>query len=483
MKALRTYQADAIAKLRQSLVSGKKRPVLQIATGGGKTLVAAAIVNMALEKNKRVIFTVPAISLIDQTVSAFWEQGIDDIGVMQSNHPMTNYDAMVQVCSIQTLIRRFPPSANLVIIDECHVGFDFIDKWKAEWATVPFIGLSATPWARGMSKKWDDLIVAATMKDLTAAGYLTNLRIFAPSHPDLSGVKTIAGDYHEGQLADAMEKNGLTADIVTTWLKSGENRQTICFAVNRVHASHLQTEFAKYGIKSGYVDANTEAPERALLAEKFKGGEVKVVCNVGVLTTGIDWDVRCIIMARPTKSEMLFVQCIGRGTRLADGKSDCIVLDHADNCLRLGFPDDIHHSALYGGKKDKVAGEKKEKEEPLPKECLSCKFLKPAKVYKCPNCGFEPEKKCDIEVEDGELSEVKGKKTHTMEFKENFYREVLWYALMNNKNEKMAVALYKKRFGVFPKGINRASKPATEETLNYIKSSQIAYAKRTVKHG
>ena len=87
----------------------------------------------------------------------------------------------------------------------------------------------------------------------------------------------------------------------------------MCFAVNRVHANHLQQKFLAAGVQAGYVDAYTDRDERREIARQFHAGEIKVVCNVGVLTTGIDWDVRCIILARPTKSEMLFVQMIGRG--------------------------------------------------------------------------------------------------------------------------------------------------------------------------
>jgi DNA repair protein RadD len=122
-----------------------------------------------------------------------------------------------------------------------------------------------------------------------------------------------------------MDKDALVADVVDTWLQRAEGRPTFCFAVNRVHANHLQQKFLAAGVQAGYVDAYTDKDERREVARQFHAGEIKVVCNVGVLTTGIDWDVRCIILARPTKSEMLFVQMIGRGLRTADGKNDCLI--------------------------------------------------------------------------------------------------------------------------------------------------------------
>ncbi len=232
---LHPHQALALTRLRASLLAGKKRPMLQAPTGAGKTLLAAAIVDGALEKGKRVLFTVPLLSLVDQTVEAFARQGIDAVGVMQGYHPQTDGTQPVQIASLQTLRRRRIPEADLVIIDEAHRWFTFMEAWLAspEWQRVPFIGLSATPWGSGLGKHFDDLIVAATTAELIDNGFLAPFRVFAPSHPDLAGVRTVAGDYHEGQLSEAMSKPMLVADVVGTWLRLGDNRPTLCFAVDR----------------------------------------------------------------------------------------------------------------------------------------------------------------------------------------------------------------------------------------------------------
>ena len=209
MAELRDYQDTAIFKLRQSLGAGKKRPVVQMPTGAGKTVVAAEIINMALAKGKKVMFCVSSLSLIDQTVERFRENGIYDVGVIQAMHELTNFYADVQVASVQTLMRRkIIQKVDLVIIDECHVQFKFYAKWTQMdyWKDIPFIGLTATPWAKSMGKLWDDLIVGTTMTDLIEQGHLSKFKVFAPSHPDLTGVKTVAGDYDIGQLGDAMDK-------------------------------------------------------------------------------------------------------------------------------------------------------------------------------------------------------------------------------------------------------------------------------------
>lgn len=145
---------------------------------------------------------VPALSLIDYTVAAFEAEDIHAIGVMQGIHERTDRDQPVQVCSVQTLARRKRPKVDLVLVDEANQLHREIFRWMRDCPNIPFVGLSATPWTRGLGKYYDDLIVAATAADLIRDGFLACFKTFAPSEPDRAGVKTIAGDFHEGELAD-----------------------------------------------------------------------------------------------------------------------------------------------------------------------------------------------------------------------------------------------------------------------------------------
>jgi len=481
MRELRPHQSQAIDMLRRSLGSGKRRPVLQAATGFGKTLLAAAIVEGALRKSKRVLFTVPAISLVDQTVRAFVAEGLTDIGVIQGRHEMTDWSKPVQVASIQTLMRRGTPRADLVINDECHRLFDFMGSWMADpaWSSVPFVGLSATPWTRGLGKFYDDLLIAATTTDLIRDRFLSPFRVFAPSHPDLSAVRTVAGDYHEGDLGDTMNTPPLVSDIVENWLAHGQSRPTFCFAVDRAHARHLTERFEADGVPAAYIDAYTDRGERDEIGDRFRRGRVKVVCNVGCLTTGIDWDVRAIILARPTKSEILFVQMIGRGLRTAPGKADLVVFDHSDTHARLGFVTDIHHETLDDGRERQKA---KPRIEPLPKECPSCRFLRPPKMSKCPACGFAAQRQCDVEVEDGELVEfgagsaVKAKADRAE--KQRWYSMLLKITSDRGRKPGWCAHQFKEKFGVWPRGLAEVPAEPSIDVLSFVKSRQIAFAKR-----
>jgi superfamily II DNA or RNA helicase len=450
----------------------------------------AHMVSGALEKRKRVAVVVPLLNLIDQTFERFVDNGIDagDMGVMQGNHPWSRPAAPVQICSVQTIASRGFPEADFVVVDEVHMRFKTIEDWiKAEPQKI-FVGLSATPWSRGLGEIWDDLIIPTSTKELIAQGLLSRFRVFCPSRPDLTGIKIIAGDYHEGQLSERMSDAKLVGDIVETWLAKADRRPTLVFAVDRAHAATLHERFEAAGVASAYVDAHTPREDRSELAKQFHKGAIEVICSVGTMTTGVDLDVRCIILARPTRSDMLFVQQIGRGLRTAPGKDHLLILDHSDTHLRLGMVTDISHQALLNGREAKV--EPIEKKVPLPKECTQCACLVPAESPECPNCGHKPKRKC-VEAAPGELVELdvarKTKKAArrrnremTLHEKADFFGELRGYARHHGFKEGWAANKYRERFSVWPNHPNvryAPVAPCSMETASWIKSSQIAWIK------
>jgi len=493
LRPLRSHQERALEAVRASLAAGKHRPMLQAPTGFGKTLTAAHIIQRALDKGKRVAFTVPAISLIDQTVAAFEAEGIHCIGVMQGIHERTDRDQPVQVCSVQTIARRKRPDVDLVIVDEAHQLHREIFRWMKDSPAVRFIGLSATPWTRGLGKYYDDLIVASTTADLIRDGYLSPFVAFAPSEPDLARVRTVAGDFHEGELAEAMDKAVVTGDIVETWLKRGEGRSTFCFCVNRRHAQHVAERFVEAGVAAEYMDGATSREEREATFSRFRSGETRIICNVGVLTTGVDLDVRCIIDAKPTKSRILFVQTIGRGLRTADGKDHLLILDHAGNHLRLGLVTDIGQDYLDDGQDRQNANpHRRERTEPLPKLCEGCKVVIPRAAKECPSCGSPIHARTQIEAIDGELVELGSRRTGTsapsIADKITFFGELRGHAQIRGYNDGWASHKYRERFGVWPNDPRvRCARPTPPslKTERWIISRRIAFekAKERVAHG
>ena len=490
MRELWPHQVEAFHALRQTVAQGVTRIVLSSPTGSGKTRLAAAIIDSALQKGKRVTFVVSNLSLIQQTMEAFYKEGIRDMGVIQGDHAMQDWSRPVQIASIQTLAsRKVCPRSDLVIMDEIHVLYDFAKKWikDPDWQKVPFIGLSATPGTRGLGKYFDTLLTVSTTAKLIEEGYLSKFRVFATGHPDLSGVKTVAGDYHEGELSQVMQSGGLTADIVQTWKQKWGKGKTLCFAVDCAHAQNIQERFQFAGIRCGYQDGRTPEAERREIKKKFHSGELEVVSNVGTLTTGTDWNVHCLILARPTKSEMLYQQIIGRCLRTAPDKDYALILDHSDTTRRLGFVTDIDWSELDDGKPNKKAEVKKK--EPLPKECEKCTYLMPRALKICPSCGNEMKITSSIWEQDGELVELTGSKKAkakkgkewTMAEKGQFFSELKALGKQHGYKDGWAANQYRERIKAWPDWTIKDIAPAkiiSPNTALWVRSRRIAYSKR-----
>lgn len=481
---LHPHQADALDQLRCSLRAGSRRPVLQAPTGFGKTVVAAHIVHGVRQRGKRIAFCVPTLGLVDQTFERFVANGIPagDMGVIQADHPWRRPAAPVQIATAQTLNRRTFPEVDVVVVDECHVRFDVYERWMQACPQVTFVGLSATPWSKGLGQQYDDLIQSISLADLIERGYLSPFRVFAPSKPDLKGVRTVAGDYHEGDLAERCNKAELVADIVKTWLDKAEGRPTLCFATGRDHARALHDRFEAHGVPVAYVDANTPRDEREEIGRQLGTGAIKVACNIGTLTTGIDWDVRCLILARPTKSKILYCQIIGRALRTADGKVDALILDHSDTTERLGFVTDIHVDELDDGTKPKQA-EAVAKEAPLPRCCPSCAALMPAASKTCSECGHGFVKPAIMGEAQGELVEVAPRKRDTVkeglvkQGKQSIYSQLLDIRQSRGRKPGWVANTYRDIFGVWPRGLMDAPIPASMELVSYCRHKDIRFAK------
>ena len=498
MVTLREHQQKASDELEAELDFFERRIVIQAPTGWGKTAFAAEKILRDLDSSKRTIFAAPALSLIDQTVERFYEYGIRDVGVLQANHPMTAPHRPVQVCSVQTLARRAIPMVDTVFIDEAHMQYDFVYKWmnKPAWKDVPFIGLTATPWARGMGKHWNKLLIAGRLGEMVEGGWLKPLRYLAPIEIDTAGVRMVAGDYHEGELSTASRKTTILADTVKQWLEHANGRSTIAFCVDRAHAMDMQQRFLMCGVQCEYIDANTTAEERTEIGKKMERGDAKVCVSVGCLIAGLDWTfVNCILFARKTKSKMLWVQGIGRGLRLHPGQEDCLLLDCAGN-QSLGHPYDIHYNSLDDGTKaDKAEREKADRETQEPKKCAKCGAMRQPRIRACPACGFMPAPPPSVSEQDGELREVMRTgiaantpqkikdKLHRLEDMQEWYSSLLAIRDQRQYKEGWAGVQFKEKFGDWPNsfGLHNASLdcPApnvsswvTHRTIKYIKSAQ-----------
>jgi hypothetical protein len=379
--------------------------------------------------------------------------------------------------------------AEGVLVHNCHALHKFHADWlmHPDWQNVPFIGLSATPYTKGLGRYFHSLLIAATTKELIDKGLLSPFTVYACPKADLKDVKVVAGDYVKDQLSSAMQNGTLTADIVKTWQERWGKDKTLVFAVDRAHAETLHFRFIDAGVRSAYQDANTSSADRHEIERGFHDGRYQVVCNIGTLTQGVDWDVRCLVLARPTRSESLYVQILGRALRTAPGKDRALILDHSDTTQELGLVTDIHHDHLDSGKKQTAREIAEKPRKPLPRACPQCASIQPRLNRVCQQCGFKLPLMSGVTERDGILVEfVPGKVTkgvkreYTYLEKMRFFAELRGFADEHDKSFKWVLANYRHKFNGWPdrswENCVTAIEPSFELT-SWIKSRQIAWAK------
>lgn len=491
------HQVEALEGLRQSLARGHSRVMLQAPTAFGKTILAAAIVERAREKGNTVGFIAPFTVLIDQTYDKFVREGVTEVGVMQADHELTDERQPVQVISVDTLRSRVQrqhrkdrkededapvpyPDFDVVIIDEAHRNSKFIRQWMADKPEQIFVGLSATPWSRGLGNIYTDLVRPVTMDKLIDDGFLSSFRVYAPKAVDLKGVKVSStGEYDTKELSKLMSDDGLVGEIVETWQKLGNDEPTLVFAVDRLHAQSISQRFEAANISCGYVDGFTKFEDRRDILRKFRTGDIKIIVNVGVYTTGMDEDVRCIVLARPVRSAILHVQIIGRGLRTAEGKSHCLILDLAGNHHRLGFATECGLDKMDTTDRGYVEARAGGKSEPKP--CSKCGTLRlpTQKSLACLECGHVPDPQSSLTEKKGELVELTFEQRRAqIREQQRFYSGLVYLGIQRGYKPGWAANAYKKRYGSWPpKYLDREPGPVTEDVKKFDTYLRIKYMK------
>ena len=486
---LRPYQENLVNGCRTALATAR-RIIAYLPTGAGKTLVSTSIIEMAMAKGKRVAFICNRLQLIEQTSAVFDSLGIEH-GVLQGSNTR-NTGAQVLVCSIQTIAKIPMPDVDLIIIDECH-GVAGTKAYQDVMRGKMVIGLTATTYQAGLGRHHPELggalfetvVVGADMREMIDAGYLVDADVWAPADPDLSTVKVVAGDYQESQLGEVMNDSGLVGDIVSHWFKIANNTRTMVFAVNIAHSRHICQQFQEAGVAAVHVDYHMTPDEKRDIYQGFRNGEHLVLCNCALLSEGADFPAcETLILARPTKSRVRYVQMFGRVLRPFPGKLRATVLDHSGSTVKLGLPWDFSVTHLDTGK-PKKSGEAcaEEKPAPLPKACPSCSFLKPPSTPLCPRCGFAATRPSDIEMGEGELvpltkiTKPKGLKALEDIGRTNVYHQLLWIARDRGYSEGWASQKYKTAFGNWPGSISKDLEKPCGVVLSWEHSQRIAWAK------
>jgi DNA repair protein RadD len=463
MDTLRPYQHDVVGEFERVIADGKRRVLLVAPTASGKTIIASEIIQRFTQRYRPVLVLTHRLEIVTQTSAKLHARDIRH-GIIKAGfdpRPM----AAVQVASVQTLwsramrsqAMRLPP-ADLLVVDECHHAT--AQTWRKIIDAYPdavLIGLTATPCrgdGRGLGGIFEVMIQCPQVGDLVAQKFLVPTRVYAPANPDLKGVRTVAGDYHERQLADRMDRAKLVGDIVTHWLKYGERRKTVAFAVNVAHSLHIRDEFIKAGVRCEHLDGETPKDERDAILARLASGETELVTNCMVLTEGWDMpDVACCILARPTKKMGLYRQMIGRVLRPADGKADAIVLDHSGAVYRHGLVEDPVAWTLDPEKQAQAPAHTARLNSEAPKllECTQCTALRVG-GQPCPACGFLPKRPPQaVDFIDGDLVPL-GLPPGPLPLAErrSFHAQLRGLASERGHKPGWAAHKYKEKFGSFP---------------------------------
>jgi len=474
---LREHQERAVEMLRMSLRKGNKRPILAAPCSFGKTITAAYMLSEAVKKGKRGIFFCDRVKLVQQALKEFDSQGLD-VGVMQSNHERTNYAAPIQIASIQTVARRPQvPEFDFAVVDECHVHYSSLQKIMDRYTAVPFIGLSATPYSKGLGTVYDDLIVPITPETLLDRGYLCPVDYYGGHSVDVSGVRgralqTGGTDYDPKVLANKTEEDvKLTGDIIQNWLKHAEGRQTIAFSPSIKHSRDMVDQFNAAGISAVHIDGYMEDEERQIIYEAHDRGEFLILSCSRLLNVGYDAPkVSCLIDCFPTRSLITYVQRAGRIMRTSEGKEQAVYLDHAGNVARHGFAEHIVPDSLdRGEKRFSEKTQVKEKKESSPNDCPQCykKFV----GLRC-SCGYTIPIKEQIRTDGGELVKLKPKKKPLD--RGQWLAELSLYAHYQGYKPGWASHIYRQKFGCFPQHVSpHRVRDISPEVMGFIKHCQI----------
>ena len=400
---LRDYQRESVDGLYNYWASkAGDNPLIVAPTGSGKTAILAQIIKDAMSyPDTRVLVVTHVKELLEQGASGLLklypeaDYGIYSAGLKQKvlNKPIT-------FAGIQSVWERaydMVPAPDLVLIDEAHLlpkntetrYNRFIADLKICNSEIKVVGLTATPYRldsgylhKGEGAIFDGIAHDIPVSMLMDQGYLSPvISKGGLKQIDLSGVGKRGGEFIESELAMAASDPELVKSTVKEIVKLASDRKSwLVFSSGVNHAHLLADEFEKYFINVGVVTGTDSSAVREKTIADFKSGELQCLINVNVLTTGFDHPgVDCVCLVRATASCGLYIQCIGRGTRIAEGKENCLILDYGSNVERHGFIDQVKP-------KDKMSGG--DGEAPV-KQCEICQTIVHAAAKICPECGFE----------------------------------------------------------------------------------------------
>jgi DNA repair protein RadD len=392
MMNLYPHQADTVEKILDYEAKHPHGRLLVVGPPGvGKTLITAITLRrLAFERDLPGLVVAHRREMINHHYEHLVRCDIDPsmLGIIMGNDRRTNPRALIQIASIDTLNRRDKPDAKVIFTDEAHRDASRSRRKLRKLYPEAFrVGITATPTrldSKGLAEDFDDMILVSSMSELIAGRYLSAPRIFTvPDEllPDISQVRTRAGEYDANDLNKAVNRRALVGGLVEHWLRRADNRRTVTFAASIEHSKYIAEQFTSAGIASAHLDQEASDMERLEMLSKLKSGDLRMISCVNILAEG--WDClpcKCVILARPTKSLTLHIQQSTRCMRPWEAVVP-LILDHAGNMIRHRILP--HVDRQWSLDPEKATGQG---EAPV-KACSSCDAIVAAGFHECPSCG------------------------------------------------------------------------------------------------
>lgn len=393
MIQLRPYQEDAVSESRQLMRAGIRRFILCGPTGSGKTFMFCYMAALAVANSKRVLIVSDRIELMKQSGGSLSALGVSYYHEIKANH-FPALTGQIYVAMVETLARRMKDfryqalvaGFDVIIFDEAHKqAFNKLFPYIKENTVV--IGATATPHREGkqkaLSEFYQAIVETIDIPELIAQGYLARPASYGVP-VDLSEIRIKGGDYDEGEMGRQFSKNKVYAGVIENYLKITPGRKALSFSASIESSQELTARMQEAGINARHLDSNMGKYERVKALAWFRKTPNAVLNNVGILTTGYDEpEVESIILYRATTSLPLFLQMVGRGSRIAPGKDQFTILDFGENIQRHGFWEQPRQWSLEKPKKKKKLGA-----APV-KNCPACNALVAVSTRTCAFCGHE----------------------------------------------------------------------------------------------
>lgn len=388
---LRPYQDSIYWSVDEQLKRGVKRIMVCAPTGSGKTILFTFIAKAKQETGSKTLILTHRKELLFQAGGTFDRVNIKAHELTAKTRNIPEGDIVVAM--VETVFRRvqnvdeyehFINQFDFIIIDEGHVGnFDKIFQYIPKNAIV--LGFSATPYRKGHANSletfYQTMIQEVDVPDLIMQGYLSKPNTYG-MQVDLSGVRITASDYDVNDMHMEFERQRVYDGVIKNYKKHTPGQKAILFAASVDSSRDMCTRFNAAGILSSHVDANTSDGERKHIFDLYKSGDIRVLCNVGIVTMGFDDpETEVIIIYRATKSLPLFLQICGRGSRTTETKKEFTILDFGNNCSQHGFWEQPRNWSLANDVT------RFRRETNMTKECPECERMVPLNTIHC-ECGY-----------------------------------------------------------------------------------------------